>query len=275
MADKIELPDYLKGLVDNTTNNLITNTGGAPRISLKGRQFRFKKDGEEETKTPGPIHIIILGVVPEHGLAKTFYISGYTPDSSDPPDCSSFLGVKPDEWVDSPQAENCSVCPNNKWGSATSMSGGKSKACKESKRLMVIRAEEAKSETPTVYVLTVTVASLKALSEYGKFLVSNSLPMAAVVTECEFVDSDFPQVDFKFKLVLKEDIGIKMLEMSTEKAWMQNIDVKALSAPEQSKALPEPPPQTQKSKPKDNKSKDVGDVSSDVADYLNNWGAIS
>ena len=220
MAETIELPDYLKDMVDEGGKDLITNTGGTPRISIRGRMFRFIVDGEEVSKQTEAIHMVVLGVVPEKGMAKTWYAEGYQPGSTEPPDCSSFLGVQPDSWVDKPQGETCAVCPQNKWGSATSMKGKKAKACKDSKRLMVIKAEDLKKDSPTVYILNVTIASLRALSEFGKFLLTNKLPMAAVITEVAFVDSEFPQIEFKFKAVLKEDMGTKAIAMAEGKVWM-------------------------------------------------------
>ncbi len=228
---KIELPDYLKDISDDTAKDLVSISGGAPRISIRGRQFRFKKDGEEILTQTEPIHVIILGVVPKALMAKTFYIDGYQPGSTDPPDCSSFLGVNPDSWVGSPQAVTCRECDNNVWGSAKSMSGKKAKACKDSKRLMVISAKDAKEKEPDVYIFNVTIASLKALSEFGKFLISNKLPMAAVITEIAFVDSEFPQVEFTFKSVLNKTIGTKMLGMASEEPWMDGLDNPQIAAP--------------------------------------------
>lgn len=266
---EVKLPDYLKDLVDDTASSMVSNTGGAPRISIRGRMFRFIKDGSEEEQTTDPINVIIAGVVPDKGMAKTWYESGYQPGSTDPPDCSSFLGIRPDDWVDKPQADLCVNCPQNKWGSAVSMKGGKAKACKDSKRLMLIRAEELKVEVPTIYIFNVTIASLKALSEYGKFLLSNKVPMAAAITQLSFVDSEFPQVNFEFAQVLNEEFGKKTLRIANDKEWMQGLDQTALAAPEappqQKIAAPSGPPQNPPA-PTDN---DAPPANTD--DLLNNW----
>lgn len=228
---KIELPDYLKNITDDSARDMVTNTGGAPRISIRGRQFRFIVGGEEVHKQTEPIFVVILGVVPEAHMAKTFYIDGYQPGATDPPDCSSFLGEVPDTWVDSPQAERCRDCANNKWGSALSMSGKKAKACKDSKRLMVINAKSVEEDEPMIYIFNITVASLKALSEYGKFLIQNQLPMAAVVTSISFVDSEFPQVELNFGEILNEQFGTEMITRSMNKEWLDGLDTPALPAP--------------------------------------------
>lgn len=225
--EKIELPDYLKdmvGVID--AKSMVTQASSIPRISIRGRQFRFIIDGEEISKQTEPINVIILGVEPENGMAKTYYASGYTSGSSDPPNCSSWNGLRPDSWADNPQANFCAKCPNNIWGSAKSLSGKKAKACKDSKRLIVINPKEDK----IAYVFNVTIASLKALTEYGKFLIGNKLPFSAVITQIAFVDSEFPQVEFNFGGVLKEKMGKKMLKRSSKKEWKADISSNALES---------------------------------------------
>ena len=238
MSQQIEIPDYLKGIVDESAKDMISVGGSVPRISIKGRQFRFMKEGDEIHKQTDPIHVVILGVVPQTHMAKTFYLHGYQPGSTDPPDCSSFLGEVPDSWVDNPQNPTCKGCPQNVWGSAKSMSGGKAKACKDSKRLMVVSAKDVAdgSEEPTVWIFNVTIASLKALTEYGKFLMTNTLPMSAVITQIEFVDAEFPQVEFKFLSVLNETSGLLMMEKSKRAEWMDGYTHEQLSAPEEATA---------------------------------------
>lgn len=269
MSD-IVIPDYLKDLVDDTASTMITNTGSVPRISIRGRMFRFILEGNEEEKSTEPIHIIILGVVPEKGMAKTYYIDGYTPGSNDPPDCSSFLGVSPDEWADQPQARFCSECPQNRWGSAKSMSGGKAKACKDSKRLMVIKANDIKNEKPIIYIFNVTIASLKALSEYGKFLLTNKIPMAAAITKVEFVDSEFPQVEFHFVSILNETYGKKTLQLAEQKEWMQGLDTKALTMAEQAPTRQIENKPSQPQEPPTPSDTDAPPYM-DTDDILNNW----
>lgn len=236
-TNQVKLPDYLLELTDKVEESigLISSGVSVPRISIRGRQFRFVVDGEEVLKQTEPIHIIILGVEPDKGMAKTFYASGYQPGSSDPPDCSSWDGVSPDSWVDRPQSDFCANCEKNIWGSATALSGKKAKACKESKRLMVVDTKDVKGQ---VYIFNVTIASLKALSEYGKFLISNNIPMAAAITQIAFVDSEFPQVEFNFAGILNKDMGTLMLKRSNDKEWKADINLK-LPQSVQQKMIPQ------------------------------------
>jgi hypothetical protein len=220
MAKEIVVPDYLKDLVDESqvqSEFLISSAESVPRISLKGGRFRLIEDGEVIEKINDEMHIVILGVQPERAMAKTYYKGKYNPDDSSPPDCSSNNGVTPDMWVSNPQNDKCQGCEQNAWGSAVALSGGKAKACRDSKRLMVVKAQDIMG---IIYILNVTVSSLKNLSAYGKLLVQHSVPMAAAITTISFDDdSDFPKLEFEFMGCLKEKHGTKALVRSGEKEW--------------------------------------------------------
>jgi len=217
MSKEIVIPAYLKDSDVEGADALVSESTALPRISLKGRQFRFKVMGEEIKKTPGPIDVVILGVQPERGCAKTYYRGKYNPNDTDPPTCSSTDGVRPDSWVEEQQADSCALCNFSKWGSATSVSGGKAKACRDSKRLMVVEPDDIDG---TMFILNVTVSSLSALSEYGRKLVAHSMPMAAAITAVHMVDSDYPQIEFEYNGNLKEAEGQKAIAISTKKSWV-------------------------------------------------------
>jgi hypothetical protein len=180
------------------------------------------ENGEVVMKTADPIPVVIIGVQPETGMAKTFYEGAYQPGDSSPPDCSSFDGVKPDSWITAPVSERCATCPQNKWGSAKSMSGGKAKACRDSKRLIVANARNLAEST--AFTLNVTVASLKNLSNYGKDLSKQGIPLEAVITIIGIEEeSDFSQLTFQAAGVLNEEQGTIALQRASEKAWESDV----------------------------------------------------
>jgi len=224
MSTTIQVPDYLKSIDAPESDSMITQKGSMPRISIRGQKFRWIEDGEEIRVQKDKSDIVILGVEPEGQMARTFYINGYTPGSDDPPDCSSWDGIHPDSRSDHPQSQLCANCPQNAWGSAVSMKGKKAKACKESKKLMVVPADDIDG---TIFILTVTISSLNALSEYGKWLTANHLPHSAIITTLTFADSDFPQLIFTFKQFLDEEKGRKCISRSQAREWYQ--DFKSLS----------------------------------------------
>jgi hypothetical protein len=259
----------LTDVADTSSKLIASNDISLPRISIRGRQFRFIENGEEIAKQTDPINVVILGVVPENGMCRTFYIDGYQPGSTDPPDCSSWYGIKPDPWCNSPQSEICAKCPQAVWGSAVSMSGKKAKACKDSKRLMLINANDIKNTKSNIYIFNVTIASLKALSSYGRFLISNNLPMAAVITQIEFVDSEFPQVRFEFKGILSETLGLRMLERSSKKEWDWTESESTMIEAKPVPAIEAKPVPAIEAKPVPTVETDTETESID--DLLNNW----
>ncbi|MGW8177829.1 MAG: hypothetical protein ACWGQW_03430, partial [bacterium] len=225
MSNEIVVPDYLKAMMaDSDLPAMDTESGrtAVPRISLKGMKFRFKEGGEEVGRLNGDLDCIIVGISPDHGTAKTFYAGKYNPDSADPPDCSSANGVYPDEWITNPVHNQCASCPKNKFGSATGTTGKKSKACRDSRLLYIVRAEDmANQSEPKVWVLTVTVSSLRPFTNYGRMLSKRGIPTpAAVITRVSFDEEvDFPKLVFSPLGVLNEDLAKKSFDMAAQKEW--------------------------------------------------------
>lgn len=221
--EQSNLPDYLKAYMDQgastDANSMADVKVSIPRVSLKGKRFKFI-NGEEESKGADTIHVAILAVEPPGQLMnKVFYKGGYNPNDTAPPDCASSNGLNPDSWVSEPQAELCARCPNNMFGSAISMAGKKAKACKDSKILWVAKPDDVKG---TVYGLKVPVTSLKQMGEYGKLVKSLGVPLAAIVTELGMdQDNEFPLLEFKNVGFLNQEAGIQAIERSTQREWIQ------------------------------------------------------
>lgn len=244
MSNEVVIPDYLKKFMETSTSkdadSMASASVSVPRISLKGKKFQFI-NGDDESKKTEDIHVIILGVDPEGGrMIKTFYANGYNPNDTSPPDCSSSNGIAPDNWVQNPVSTNCAGCDKNRFGSATSPSGKKTKACRDAKRLWVVKADEVGE---TVYGLNVPVTSLKAMAEYGKEIRDAGIPLSAVITRVYMdEESEFPQIHFQRIGFLNEETGLVALERNQSRDWMSSINLRAaLPAPESSgrAALPD------------------------------------
>lgn len=276
MSNDLVIPEYMKEMMATAdvpkTDDMVSGGMSVPRISLKGSMFRFKEGGDELEKTRDPLDCIIVGITPEHGTAKTFYEGAYNPESSDPPNCSSTDGVRPDGWVSNPVSRECLTCPNNKFGSAISMSGKKSKACRDSRRLYVVRAKELKEEKPKVWLLNVTVSSLKALTMYSRDLAKQGVTSPAfVISRISFdEESEFPKINFAALGVLSEDMAKRSADIAKEKEWdmpVSNVsaaisqdkkrDIQALTVDE------EPPLQTDQDVVESTASADVDAILSD------------
>jgi len=226
MSKDIQIPDYLKDMMENTsapkTDDMMSGGMSVPRISLKGGKFRFKSEGEEVEVVKDNLDCVIVGMMPTHGTAKTYYEGVYDSNSSDPPNCSSSDGISPDSWVSNPVSQTCATCPNNKFGSAISIGGKKSKACRDSKRLYIVKAKDMKeSERPPYWLLNVTVSSLKPLNNY-----STDLKKAGITTPSVVIsrlgfddDADYPKLTFELLGILNKDMVKTSLKIAEEKEW--------------------------------------------------------
>jgi len=230
--------------------------GGVPRISLKKSKFTAKV-GDEEIKLGEEIDVVILGITPPHGFSHTYYIDGYTPGSADAPDCQSADGIRPDGFVSDPVSDVCRKCPKQVWGSAKSMSGGKAKACKDSKRLYVKLAEDLQDAEAPTYLLNVTVMSLKPFGAYGKLLANEGIPTPAIaITKLGFDDdASVPKLTFELVGIMDDQNVESALAIAEKKDWDQQVKQ----------------PQTAMPQATEEKPAIEGEVEGDPEDAINNW----
>jgi len=233
------VPAYMQKFMQQSqadAASMAASSNSVPRMSFRGKRFRFIEDGNEEIVKDLHVDIIILGVEPDAGrFIKTYYDKPYQSGDSDPPTCSSANGVRPDNWISDPQSSLCAKCEKNVFGSATSRSGGKAKACKDGKRLWV-----AKVSDPTHYYgLNVPVTSLKNLSEYGKYVAKNQYPLSLVITRLSLEDdAEFPKLIFEHAGFVDEANIDSIMSLNEERPW-QSVEGPILDAPAQ-QALPQP-----------------------------------
>lgn len=101
-------------------------------------------------------------IVVDYCSANRFYPGQYDPSNIVPPVCFSFgreIGeMVPEEEAPEPQHENCKKCPHNQWGSA-----GRGKACKNTRELAIVLADELEDPDyePELFHFSVSPASIK------------------------------------------------------------------------------------------------------------------
>ena len=234
------LPAYMQEFLAQSqadTSALVSSSVSVPRLSYRGKRWRFIVDGEEELIKTLSVAVVIIGVEPDAGrFIKTLYLNAYNPGDSSPPDCSSSNGITPDVWVSSPQAMRCNQCPKNIFGSAVSRSGGKAKACHDSKRLWVVKPDDM----DIIYCLNVPIMSLKNLAEYGKYIARNNFPLALVITELSMDDeSEFPKLCFNHNGFVEEDYVQEVADLNQRRPWKVS-QVQELPNSENRVALPAP-----------------------------------
>lgn len=222
MSDKevMAVPEYLKARLaqpNAEADSLASSSISIPRVSLRGRKFRLVVDGEEIRKPADTLEAVILAVEPGAGLfVKTYFEGTYNSGDSSPPTCASSDGIAPDSWVTSPQSNRCNSCKMNQFGSATSRSGKKAKACRDSKRVWLALPDDIEG---TVFAMGIPVTSLKNVSEYGRELKANGYPISAVITKIGMEDTEFPQLEFEMGGFLPEKEGLLALERNVARDW--------------------------------------------------------
>lgn len=174
--------------------------GSGSNISIKGGQLTV--DG---VKVPGNAANFI---VVASNFNNQFREGAYDPENYEAPACFAFGDTEaelvPHEKSAKAQADSCSVCPQNEWGSANV---GKGKACRQARDLILVSADAEDIETAKLYRLSVPPTSLKAWKGYVHQL-NNTLqrPTMSVITEVKaVVIGTYPGIEFK--MVDKIDDG--------------------------------------------------------------------
>jgi len=169
-------------------------TGDRIRIA-NNRTFVAPDGSEGET---------LEGVVVDFVSTNLFYDGPYDRDNPQPPACFA-IGPEPSTLVPSAnspskQADTCSSCPNNQFGSATN---GKGKACKNTRLLAVvpITALDNPGEDAPIWILSVPPTSLKAYDSYVHTLASKhrTVPIG-VITEIS-LDPEATYASPRFRVV--------------------------------------------------------------------------
>jgi hypothetical protein len=165
---------------------------GGDKIKLTKKKTFKLPDGTEH---PGPLTVVILDFVSYNAYFDKPYKEG-EPAS---PACFA-LGLEPTSLAPSAkspdkQAEKCSVCPNDQFGSK-----GDGKACRNHRKLAVIagHGETAGDPSSPMWVLEVSPTGLKAFDAYVSSVRTQfGVPPIGVVTDVFFdPSSDFQSLRF-------------------------------------------------------------------------------
>lgn len=157
-------------------------------ISTNGKVFTLP-DG---SSNPGPLTCIILDWV----TANVYFKGLYNPKEIKPPVCFALsampVGMIPSDKAPEKQHETCSGCKQNEYKSAQN---GIGKACKNTRRLIVV-SPKADAET-SVWVLTVSPTGLKHFDKYVNTLSDMGKHPIEITTEVSFDESQaFPTLRF-------------------------------------------------------------------------------
>lgn len=175
-------------MAKRTTSNLPMNIEEQLKNEVSGIQARISAPAGDRVRMINNSHFSLPdgsdaqeleGVVVDFMSANLFFEGAFDKDNPSAPGCFA-VGPEPSTLIptdNSPnkQAETCSSCPNNQFGSA-----GKGKACKNT-RLLAIKPVNA--ENDNIYVLSVPPTSIKAFDGYVHTLAGkHRLPPVGVLT---------------------------------------------------------------------------------------------
>jgi len=204
-------------------------TSSIPFISLRGKVFKM-----DDVKLGTELSCVILATVMEHA----WYDRPYDPKSEEvfPPACfamgASSADLVPDETSPAKQADSCSGCEKNEFGSS---SNGKGKACRNGRRLLIASMSNGKVNLKDLAIINISPTALKGFSRYIKSIATlKQVPIWAVQTKLSFEeDSAYPKVLATFESVLSaEDIGLISKNIMTyDKDVSVTYDVSQYEAP--------------------------------------------
>lgn len=203
----IKRPAYLPAVSESPAADEFlagVSAGGMPLpvLSVRGKEFRLRKDGEEVNTREREIEVVLVAA--RSSVSKRYFEKDYEGGETSAPTCSSVDGVTPDADAEVHQSTSCATCPHNMWGSGKN---GKGKRCSDYKRLVLLPIiKDQLMSDPAV--LDVSPTALRApkghrgpelfLREYFNALGRNDLPPQAVVTRLAFTDAEYPQLHFQF-----------------------------------------------------------------------------
>lgn len=183
------LPAYLQSRQSSKiAERTVANLGAAtpPFVSIQGGRFTLVDAvGDEEPVNTAEKGIAYLDAcLADSGdhESRIFYIKGWEPGASAPPDCWSDNGYAPSRACSSPQSTTCAGCPKAEWGSAVSKVSGKGvPACAKNQKLaLVIPGDDV------TFLLRVPPNSLKNLRDYLNKFRGQDADVSDVITRISF-----------------------------------------------------------------------------------------
>ncbi len=175
-------------IAEETRNSLVPVKGNF--ISTKGKLFTFPS---------GPPQNVLDCIVLDY-ICINQLMTPYNPNVRGVTKCWAMgrdsANLIPSDKSPQRQAENCTTCAMNQYGSATN--GGKGKACANTYRLAVVPPDATLSSD--IWLLKVSPTSLKKWTNYARFCnttVGNS-GFCRVITRINFDPSvDYPSLAFE------------------------------------------------------------------------------
>ncbi len=178
-----------------------------PQLTIGSRGFAVRA-GEEpqmlldaQRRPMMDLELVIAYVSPF--VSRAYYMRAYDPANQTPPDCTSIRGDVPDPGSPHVQHETCAGCPMAEWGSS-SREGSRAKACRETKRLVMVAPGDLECRVfGAPFLFVVPPGSLNRLIDLHRKLAAIELPEWAIVVRMGFDGSkQYPAVNFEVERAL-------------------------------------------------------------------------
>lgn len=182
----VDIRAQLKAELESQRERVAPPAGG--RISTRGKIFTLP-DGRS---SQGPLSLVVL----DWRVSHAYYTGIYDPAKITSPVCwaiSTGLNCAPDPTkVKTAKHSDCVTCPFNEYGTAAN---GKSKACKETRRLAVAPVDATINDTPLL--LEVSPTGIRSFEAFVLNLESVGKHPMEVVGEVAFKsDAAYPTLVF-------------------------------------------------------------------------------
>ena len=183
------------------------STAGTAFMSTKGGILTYR----DVPVAGNSVEVVIIA----SPIERLFYADRYDPTKVTGPACFALAaigtGMAPSATSPAIQNPTCMGCPKDEWGSAPN--GGRGKACRETRRLLMISADSITTPesvaTVEVAALRPPVTSLKGFATYLQTIATGMRrPLCGVVTKVGVVPDPKNQfrVEFQFVRAL-DDVG--------------------------------------------------------------------
>lgn len=211
-------------------------TGGFAVVSIKGKLWRIKYQGNEQVlmrSANEPMQSVELVLVrASAAISKIYYESAYTSDSDAPPDCWSANGVTPAAEAPKKQSATCASCPKGAWGSKITDQGKKAKACSDSRRMAVVPLGDI---TNDMYggpmLLRVPPASLGELAAFDAKMRQMGYPLFSIGVRVGFdINSEYQKLVYSAIRPLTEDEAKRVLALREDPQVLRILDADDVTA---------------------------------------------
>lgn len=209
--------------------------GGAtidmPVLSMRGKQFRLRRDGQEVSLKTQTLDVILIGS--RGNNSRRFYEGTYNRGEVKAPTCASADGTAPDADVQEKQHDMCSTCPRNVWGSKRSASGGKGKQCDDYRRVLVFIPSKNLLKPVILDIPATSLRKRKGetgpelqLREYLRALGRNGIEPYQCVTTLTFTEDEYPRLVFGFARWVTKDEHAAVAESRASEEFAAALDHK-------------------------------------------------